>query len=214
MHRQQGQVKVVKNKVAPPSDAWSWISSSQGISRSASLLDAAVKYGIIEKKGAWYNLGRGKSGAGKGERQALPRAERRTSQVIEGIVRQKMFSKAPESPSPARRRRPRSPKPARRGRDDSEVISATTCSDDDGSLAGPGLQPRDRESTIAKAVALASRFLTDVKYQACGVEGALRRGPARLSQCILKGSTDLEPELLLDAVQPWKRNWGGTGLPL
>jgi len=37
----------------------------KGISRSASLLDAAVKYGIIDKKGAWFTYGEEKVGQGR-----------------------------------------------------------------------------------------------------------------------------------------------------
>ena len=52
------RVKVVKNKVAPPFRRVELeIIFGKGISRSASLLDAAVKYAIIDKKGAWYTWG-------------------------------------------------------------------------------------------------------------------------------------------------------------
>lgn len=62
------RVKVVKNKVAPPfKEAEFEIRYGEGIDKVSSLIDAAVKYGVIEKAGAWYrrngeNLGQGKEG--------------------------------------------------------------------------------------------------------------------------------------------------------
>jgi len=52
------RVKVVKNKVAPPFRKVELeIMFGKGISWSGSLIDAAVKYGVIDKKGAWYTWG-------------------------------------------------------------------------------------------------------------------------------------------------------------
>lgn len=62
------RVKVVKNKVAPPFKETEFeIRYGQGIDKTSSLVDAAVKYGVIEKSGAWFkrngeNLGQGKEG--------------------------------------------------------------------------------------------------------------------------------------------------------
>ena len=60
------RVKVVKNKVAPPFRKVELdIYFGKGISATASLLDSAVKHGIIDKRGAWYTRGDEKVGQGK-----------------------------------------------------------------------------------------------------------------------------------------------------
>jgi recombination protein RecA len=60
------RVKVVKNKVAPPFRKVELdIYFGKGVSAVASLLDCAVKYGLIDKKGAWYTTETEKVGQGK-----------------------------------------------------------------------------------------------------------------------------------------------------
>lgn len=60
------RVKIVKNKVAPPFRKVELdIYFGKGISASASLLDSAVKHGLIDKRGAWYTRGEEKVGQGK-----------------------------------------------------------------------------------------------------------------------------------------------------
>jgi recombination protein RecA len=60
------RVKVVKNKVAPPFRRTELeLIFGKGISYIGSLLDCAVKYNIIEKKGAWYSYGEEKVGQGR-----------------------------------------------------------------------------------------------------------------------------------------------------
>lgn len=62
------RVKVVKNKVSPPfKEAEFEIRYGEGIDKISSLVDAAIKYGVIEKAGAWFkrngeNLGQGRDG--------------------------------------------------------------------------------------------------------------------------------------------------------
>ncbi len=60
------RVKVVKNKVAPPFRKVELdIYFGKGVSATASLLDSAVKHGMIDKRGAWYTRGEEKVGQGK-----------------------------------------------------------------------------------------------------------------------------------------------------
>lgn len=60
------RVKVVKNKVSPPFRRVELeIMFGKGISASGSLIDAAIKCGIADKKGAWYTYGDEKLGQGR-----------------------------------------------------------------------------------------------------------------------------------------------------
>ena len=60
------RVKIVKNKVAPPFKKCELdLMFGSGISRTGSLLDAALKHEIIEKSGAWYSYQGEKIGQGR-----------------------------------------------------------------------------------------------------------------------------------------------------
>lgn len=91
------RVKVVKNKVAPPFRMAEFdIMYGEGASRSASVLDLAVEYDIVDKSGAWYaydgsRLGQGKENAKK----ALTDAPELLAE-IEAKVREKAGLTKPE----------------------------------------------------------------------------------------------------------------------
>ncbi|MDR2516187.1 MAG: recombinase RecA [Spirochaetaceae bacterium] len=60
------RVKVIKNKVAPPFRRVELeIIFGKGVSALGSILDAAIKYNLIDKKGAWYSYGEEKIGQGR-----------------------------------------------------------------------------------------------------------------------------------------------------
>ena len=59
-------IKIVKNKVAPPFKTASVdIMYGQGISHVAELLNLAVEYDLIQKSGSWFNYKSEKIGQGK-----------------------------------------------------------------------------------------------------------------------------------------------------
>jgi len=59
-------VKVVKNKVAPPFKKVELeIIFGKGVSATASLLDAALRFELISKSGSWYSFGEERIGQGR-----------------------------------------------------------------------------------------------------------------------------------------------------
>ncbi|MDH7483129.1 MAG: recombinase RecA [Spirochaetales bacterium] len=94
------RVKVVKNKVAPPfRKAELEIMFGKGISWSASLLDAAVKCTIIDKKGAWYTWGAEKIGQGRENAKAFLEQNPESAKQIEEAVRLALFGTRQDAPS-------------------------------------------------------------------------------------------------------------------
>ncbi|MCR5289180.1 MAG: recombinase RecA [Treponema sp.] len=86
------RVKVVKNKVAPPFRKCELdIYFGKGVSSAASLLDSAVKYGFIEKKGSWYTQGENKIGQGKENALAFLEQNPDLAYEIEHKIREKLF---------------------------------------------------------------------------------------------------------------------------
>jgi recombination protein RecA len=60
------RVKIVKNKVAPPFRIAEFdILYGEGVSKESELIDLGVKYGFVEKAGAWYSYGKDRIGQGK-----------------------------------------------------------------------------------------------------------------------------------------------------
>lgn len=86
------RVKVVKNKVAPPfRRAELEIMFGKGISATGSLIDAAVRCGIIDKRGAWYTYGEEKLGQGRDNVKELLEKNQDLFNEIDSKVRQTLF---------------------------------------------------------------------------------------------------------------------------
>ena len=85
-------MKVVKNKVAPPFRKVELdIYFGKGVSAAASLLDSAVKHGIIDKKGAWYTRGDEKVGQGKENAVSFIEGDPAYRIELEHALREKLF---------------------------------------------------------------------------------------------------------------------------
>jgi recombination protein RecA len=86
------RVKVVKNKVAPPFRRVELeIMFGKGVSATGSLLDAAAKYDIIDKKGAWYAYGEEKIGQGRENAKAYLDERPEFAREVEMKLRKLMF---------------------------------------------------------------------------------------------------------------------------
>ncbi|MDR0589498.1 MAG: recombinase RecA [Spirochaetaceae bacterium] len=86
------KVKVVKNKVAPPFRKVELeIMFGKGVSAIGSLLDAAVKYEIIDKKGAWFSYGEEKIGQGRENAKDYLETNPEFSRELEQKLRELMF---------------------------------------------------------------------------------------------------------------------------
>ena len=86
------RVKIVKNKVAPPFKKVELdIMFGKGISAIASMLDAAVKYGFIDKRGAWFTTETEKIGQGRENAIAFLETNTEYTKDLEIKLREKMF---------------------------------------------------------------------------------------------------------------------------
>ena len=86
------RIKVVKNKVAPPFRKVELeILFGKGISAFSSLLDCAVKYELIDKKGAWYAYKTEKIGQGHDNAVEFLENNPALAVELEKILRAKLF---------------------------------------------------------------------------------------------------------------------------
>jgi recombination protein RecA len=112
------RVKVVKNKMAPPFRKVELdIYFGKGVSATASLLDAAVKYGLIDKKGAWYTTETEKVGQGKENAIVFLEQNPDFAAEIEKKLREKLFpGQVIEHKADASKPLPKGPEKAKPGR--------------------------------------------------------------------------------------------------
>ncbi len=82
------RVKVVKNKIAPPfRQAEFDILYAQGISKEGDLIDLGVKYGFLEKSGAFYKLGDMTIGQGREQAKAYFKQNPKVGSKMEEDIR-------------------------------------------------------------------------------------------------------------------------------
>ena len=83
------KVKIVKNKLAPPfREVEVDIMYGKGMSREGSILDAAVKYGLIQKMGSWYSYKDNKLGQGRDNVKKYLEENINICQELENKIRQ------------------------------------------------------------------------------------------------------------------------------
>ncbi len=89
------KLKIVKNKVAPPFTECEFdIMYNEGISSVGSLLDLAMEYDVVQKRGSWFSYNGSQLAQGRdGAKDAL-RSQPELYAEIEEIVKQKLEEKA------------------------------------------------------------------------------------------------------------------------
>lgn len=86
------KVKIAKNKVAPPFKVVEFnILYGQGISRTSEILDLAVEYDIIEKRGSWYRYDGEPIGQGTDAAMQFLEEDEELCNKIEKTVREKLM---------------------------------------------------------------------------------------------------------------------------
>ncbi len=95
------KVKIVKNKVAPPFKKCELdLMFGSGISKTGSILDAALKYELIEKSGAWYSYNGEKIGQGRDKTLDYIKDNPEFALTLETKLREIMFNKDEENKKP------------------------------------------------------------------------------------------------------------------
>jgi recombination protein RecA len=90
------QVRVVKNKVAPPfKNAEFDIIYGEGISREGDLLDMGVEKGIVQKLGTWFSYGEERLGQGRDNARIFLREHADTADEIEQKIMGQINPKHP-----------------------------------------------------------------------------------------------------------------------
>ncbi|MBR2686005.1 MAG: recombinase RecA [Erysipelotrichaceae bacterium] len=91
-------VKVVKNKVAPPfKTAQIEIIYGEGISKLGEIIDLAVNYDILQKSGAWFSYNGEKIGQGREAVRAYLKSNEALANELEAKIRAKMYGKEEEA---------------------------------------------------------------------------------------------------------------------
>lgn len=95
------RIKVVKNKCgAPFKQAELDIMFDEGISRSSSILDMAIQYGVLEKSGSWIAYNNEKLGQGREAVRYFLKENPKLLDEIEGKVKEKLLAGNGAEPYP------------------------------------------------------------------------------------------------------------------
>ena len=85
----KANIKVVKNKMAPPFKNCSVdIMYGEGVSRTGEIVDMGAEAGILEKSGSWYSYNGEKLGQGKETIKELLKKDNKLREELEGKIRQ------------------------------------------------------------------------------------------------------------------------------
>lgn len=88
------KVKVVKNKMAPPFRIAEFdILFNEGISKTGTIIDLGVEYGIIDKKGSWFSYGTERLGQGREAVREELKANPQLMQELEDKIMEKFREK-------------------------------------------------------------------------------------------------------------------------
>ncbi len=86
------KVKVVKNKVAPPFKEVEFnIEYGKGISRLGEILDLAVEYDIIQKRGSWYRYDGEPIGQGADSALQFLQEDKELTAKLEAVIRARLM---------------------------------------------------------------------------------------------------------------------------
>jgi recombination protein RecA len=92
------KVKVVKNKLAPPfREAEFDVLYGEGVSRSGTVLDAAVEQNLVEKSGTWYSFKNERIGQGRENAKKWLQENPAALADLEAKVREALGLRAPAS---------------------------------------------------------------------------------------------------------------------
>jgi len=95
------RVKVKKNKVAPPFTECEFdIMYNEGISRTGDVLDLAVEYGLVDKRGAYFRYGDTLLGQGRENAKVYLAENSPTLDELENLIRQEAGLPYLEEPTP------------------------------------------------------------------------------------------------------------------
>ncbi len=98
------RIKVVKNKVAPPfTEAEFDIMYNEGISSVGSLLDLALDFGILQKRGSWFSYNDTQLAQGRDAAKDALRADPKLYAEIDAAVRARVVPPAATASPPANR---------------------------------------------------------------------------------------------------------------